>query len=76
MERRHRAFGPNDAAFKELFGVNKETVQQMLDVLTDAREKRRRTSSTLFLSAVSGWLPLTRKRLSYPFFCNTFKSGR
>ena len=42
MERWHRAFIQNDATFKELFGVKKEIFKQMLDVLTDAREKRRR----------------------------------
>ena len=42
MERWHRALTQNDAKFKELFGVKKETFEQMLDVLTDAREQRRR----------------------------------
>jgi len=42
MERWHRAFVKNDKEFKELFGVKKEIFQEMLAVLTDAREKRRR----------------------------------
>ena len=42
MERWHRALTQNDAKFKELFGVKKETFGQMLDVLTDAREQRRK----------------------------------
>jgi hypothetical protein len=42
MERWLRAFTKNDAEFKELFGVKKEVFRQMLDVLNDAREKRRR----------------------------------
>ena len=41
MERWQHAWTKNDKEFKELFGVKKETFQQMLDVLTDAREKRR-----------------------------------
>jgi transposase len=41
MERWHRAFTKNDADFKELFGVKKEIFQEMLAILTDAREKRR-----------------------------------
>ena len=42
MERWPRAFTKSDKEFKELFGVKKETFQEMLAVLTDAREKRRR----------------------------------
>jgi len=42
MERWHRAFSKNDAEFKELFGVKKEIFQEMLAILTDAREKRQR----------------------------------
>jgi hypothetical protein len=42
MERWHRAFTKNDKEFKELFGVKKAIFQEMLAVLTDAREKRRR----------------------------------
>ncbi|MCL2622216.1 MAG: hypothetical protein FWD31_01010 [Planctomycetaceae bacterium] len=42
MERRHRAFTKNDTEFKELFGVKKEVFHEMLAVLTEAREKRRR----------------------------------
>ncbi len=41
-ERWPRAFAQNDAQFKELFGIKKEVFRQMLDVLTDAREQRRR----------------------------------
>lgn len=41
-ERTQRAFAQNDAEFKELFGVKKETFRQMLDVLETARELRRR----------------------------------
>jgi hypothetical protein len=40
-ERWHRAFTKHDADFKELFGVKKEIFQEMLAILTDAREKRR-----------------------------------
>ena len=40
-ERWHRAFTKNDADFKELFGVKKEIFQEMLAILTDAREQRR-----------------------------------
>ena len=42
MERWHRAFTKNDAEFKQLFGVKKETFHEMLAVLTVAYEKRRR----------------------------------
>jgi len=41
MERWRRAFIKNDKEFKELFGVKKEVFQEMLAILTDAREKRR-----------------------------------
>jgi len=42
MERWHRAFTQNDAKFKELFGVKKETFQHMLAVVTAARQERHR----------------------------------
>jgi predicted DNA-binding protein YlxM (UPF0122 family) len=42
MERWHRAFTQNDAKFKELFGVKKETFQDMLTVVTAARQERQR----------------------------------
>jgi hypothetical protein len=41
-ERWHCAFTKNDAEFKELFGVKKVIFQEMLAILTVAREKRRR----------------------------------
>ena len=47
MERWHRAFTKNDTEFKELFGVKKETFKEMLAVLADAREKRRRKGGPL-----------------------------
>ncbi len=43
MERWQRAFTKNDKEFKELFGVKKEVFLQMLEVLTVARDKRRRS---------------------------------
>jgi len=42
MERWPRAFSKNDTEFKELFGVKKEIFHEMLAVLTEAREQRRR----------------------------------
>ncbi|MGL6226377.1 MAG: helix-turn-helix domain-containing protein [Thermoguttaceae bacterium] len=42
MERWTAAFRKNDKEFKELFGVKKDVFQQMFDVLTVAREKRRK----------------------------------
>jgi hypothetical protein len=43
MERWHRAFGKNDAEFKQLFGVKKEIFREMLAVVAVARQERLRT---------------------------------
>ena len=42
QERWQRAFAQNDKKFKELFGVKKEIFLKMHEILTAAREKRRR----------------------------------
>lgn len=42
MERWERAFCKKDAEFKELFGVKKAMFHEMLAVLTESYEKRRR----------------------------------
>ena len=44
-ERWQRAFAQKDKEFKELFGVKKEIFLQMHEILTVAREKRRRNHS-------------------------------
>jgi hypothetical protein len=59
MERWHRAFAQSDATFKELFGVKKEIFKKMLDVLTDAREKRRRKGGPRPTLSVGDQLLLT-----------------
>ncbi|GHV09489.1 hypothetical protein AGMMS50229_19770 [Campylobacterota bacterium] len=46
MEFRHRAFTQNDAEFKELFGVKKETFHQMLAVLSVAYQERHQQGGT------------------------------
>jgi predicted DNA-binding protein YlxM (UPF0122 family) len=42
MERWHRAFRQNDDKFKALFGVKKAVFQDMLAILTVARQERHR----------------------------------
>ena len=42
MERWHRALTQKDPAFKELFGVKKDTFRRMLTLLTAARHERHR----------------------------------
>ena len=47
QERWQRAFAQNDKKFKELFGVKKEIFLKMHEILTVAREKRRRKGGPL-----------------------------
>jgi DNA-directed RNA polymerase specialized sigma subunit len=46
-ERWQLAFAKNDKDFKEIFGIKKEIFLQMHEILTAAREKRRRKGGPL-----------------------------
>ncbi len=76
QERWQRAFAQQDDKFKELFGVKKEVFRQMLDVLSDAREQRRRkggprpklTPGDQLLVALQYWREYrTMEHIAYDF---------
>ena len=62
-ERWQRAFAQNDKEFKELFGVKKEIFLKMHEILTTAREKRRRKGGPRPTLSVGDQLFLTLQYL-------------
>ncbi len=75
MERWQRAFTKNDKEFKELFGVKKEVFLLMLDVLTVARDKRRRNGGPRPKLSSGDQLFMTLQYWRDCIFVNTTNDG-